>query len=34
LKRAVSGSIAPEITPVSYPNKRPPKVATMQMGAR
>ncbi len=32
--RAVSGSIAPEMTPVSYPKRRPPNVATRQMGTR
>ena len=32
--RAVNGSMAPEITPVSYPNNSPPSVATRQMGIR
>jgi hypothetical protein len=29
-KRASSGPIAPDITPVSYPNKSPPNAATIQ----
>ena len=32
--RAVNGSMAPEITPVSKPKSRPPSVATRQMGSR
>ena len=33
-KRDVSGSMAPDITPVSYPKSRPPRVAARQTGTR
>ena len=33
-KCAVSGSMAPEMTPVSYPNSNPPIVATRQHSVR